>query len=108
MFFVLSKTAALLLVPSNLLLLIGLAGLTFLTAGRRRLGKVLSLTSLGLFLIVGFSPLGDTLNYVLENRFPVWDPAHGAPDGIIVLGGVINPTMSRVRGQRSEERRVGK
>jgi uncharacterized SAM-binding protein YcdF (DUF218 family) len=99
MFFVLSKTAALLLVPSNLLLLIGLAGLTFLTAGRRRLGKVLSLTSLGLFLIAGFSPLGDTLNYVLENRFPVWDPAHGAPDGIIVLGGAINPVLSQARGQ---------
>ena len=99
MFFVLSKTAALLLVPSNLLLLIGLAGLTFLTAGRRRLGKVLSLTSLGLFLIAGFSPLGDTLNYVLENRFPVWDPARGTPDGIIVLGGAISPTVSKVRGQ---------
>lgn len=99
MFFVLSKTAALLLVPSNLLLLIGLAGLALLAAGRRRLGKILSLTSLVLFLVFGFSPLGDTLNYVLENRFPVWDPARGAPDGIVVLGGVIGPRMSKVRGQ---------
>ena len=99
MFFVLSKTAALLLVPSNLLLLMGLAGLALLAAGRRRLGKALSLSSLILFLILAYSPLGDTLNYVLENRFPVWDPARGAPDGIVVLGGVISPTLSRARGQ---------
>jgi hypothetical protein len=37
MFFVLSKTASLLLVPSNLLLIIGLAGLALLlTRWRRR------------------------------------------------------------------------
>jgi len=99
MFFVLSKTVALLLVPSNLLLFIGLAGLALLVWGRRRLGKALSLSSLVLFLIAGFTPLGDTLNYVLENRFPIWDPARGAPDGIVVLGGVISPATSKVRGQ---------
>jgi hypothetical protein len=26
----------------------------------------------------------------LENRFPAWDAALGAPDAIIVLGGVID------------------
>ena len=26
---------------------------------------------------------------VLEDRFPRWDPSHGAPDGIVVLGGAI-------------------
>ena len=35
---------------------------------------------------------------MLENRFPVWDPARGAPDGIIVLGGAINPrALARAR-----------
>ncbi len=29
------------------------------------------------------------LSHVLESRFPPWDPARGAPDGIVVLGGAI-------------------
>jgi uncharacterized SAM-binding protein YcdF (DUF218 family) len=99
MFFVLSKTVALLLVPSNLLLIVGLAGLALLAARRRRLGRALSVASLALFLAIGFLPVGYTLSYVLENRFPVWTPDHGAPDGIVVLGGVIAPRLSQVRGQ---------
>jgi uncharacterized SAM-binding protein YcdF (DUF218 family) len=99
MFFVLSKTVALLLVPSNLLLLVGLAGLALLVTRRQRLGKALALTSLVLFLVIGFLPVGYTLNYILENRFPVWNPARGAPDGIVVLGGVIEVGMAKTRGQ---------
>jgi uncharacterized SAM-binding protein YcdF (DUF218 family) len=99
MFFVLSKTVALLLVPSNLLLLAGLAGLLLLMTRRRRLGRALALTSLALFLLLGFLPVGYSLNYVLENRFPAWDASRGAPDGIVILGGAIDPTLSRARGQ---------
>ncbi|MGN6570998.1 MAG: YdcF family protein [Pseudolabrys sp.] len=99
MFFVLSKTAALLLVPSNLLLLVGLAGLLLLSKGRRRFGRILAGTSLVLFLVIGLLPVGGLLNFVLENRFPVWDASRGPPDGIIVLGGAIDPLTSQVRGQ---------
>jgi hypothetical protein len=35
---------------------------------------------------------------VLENRFPRWDAQRGAPDGIVVLGGVINPVIARSCG----------
>ena len=38
---------------------------------------------------MGFSPLGSLLLYSLESRFPPWDAARGAPDGIIILGGSI-------------------
>ena len=99
MFFVLSKTVYLLLVPSNLLLITGLAGLALLMTRWRRLGRRLALTALTLFLLCGILPVGDALNQVLENRFPVWDPARGAPDGIVVLGGAIDPVVSRARGQ---------
>ena len=43
---------------------------------------------------LGFSPLGNLLLYPLEQRFPPWDPARGAPDGIIVLGGPIDADLS--------------
>jgi uncharacterized SAM-binding protein YcdF (DUF218 family) len=99
MFFVLSKTASLLLVPSNLLLIIGLAGLALLLTRWRRLGRRLALTSLTLFLALGLLPVGAALNHIIENRFPVWDPSRGTPDGIVVLGGAIDPALSRVRGQ---------
>jgi uncharacterized SAM-binding protein YcdF (DUF218 family) len=99
MFFVLSKTVAFLLLPSNLILLIGLAGVILLFTHHRRLGRSLCVLAIALLLIVGFLPVGATLDSILENRFPVWDPARGAPDGIIVLGGAINPVLSQARGQ---------
>lgn len=99
MFFILSKTASLLLVPSNLLLLLGLAGVALLFTRWQRAGKRMAAVSLVLFLVIGFLPVSSLLDRVLENRFPVWDPARGAPDGIIVLGSAINPIISRGRGQ---------
>jgi uncharacterized SAM-binding protein YcdF (DUF218 family) len=97
MFFVLSKTVGFLLLPSNFLLVLGLAGLILL-AVRRRLGQWLMAISLLGLAAIGFLPVGPALTYVLESRFPAWDPARGAPDGIIVLGGAIDPDLSEARG----------
>jgi uncharacterized SAM-binding protein YcdF (DUF218 family) len=47
--------------------------------------------------ILGLSPVGNWLIIPLEQRFPVWDAAAGAPDGIIVLGGAIAPDVSAAR-----------
>jgi uncharacterized SAM-binding protein YcdF (DUF218 family) len=99
MFFVLSKTVAFLLLPSNLIVLTGFAAVILLFSHRRRLGRSLSVLAIVLLLIVGLLPIGATLDSVLENRFPMWDPARGAPDGIVVLGGAINPALSQARGQ---------
>ena len=99
MFFVLSKTTAFLLLPSNIILLTGLAGVILLCTRRQRLGRVFCALAVALLLIVGLFPVGATLDSVLESRFPIWDPARGAPDGIIVLGGAIDPVLSQARGQ---------
>lgn len=99
MFFVLSKSAALLLVPSNLLVIVGLVGLALLVTRWRRLGRVLVTVSVVLFLTIGYLPVAGALRHGLENRFPAWDPARGAPDGIVVLGGVIDAAISRARGE---------
>jgi len=98
MFFILSKTFAFLLLPSNFLVILGLVGVTLLWTRRRRLGRWIAGISVVLLLAIGFLPVGGVLLYVLENRFPAWDASRGAPDGIIVLGGAIAPQISRERG----------
>lgn len=98
MFFVLSKTIGYLVMPSNLLMAIGLIGLVLLFTRFRRLASWLLVTSLVLIAFVGYSPIGRILLLPLENRFPPWDPSRGAPDGIVVLGGAISPDISVDRG----------
>lgn len=58
------------------------------------LGRKLAVTTLVLLALAAFSPLGNLLIYPLESRFPAWDPARGAPDGIIVLGGSVDTDLS--------------
>jgi uncharacterized SAM-binding protein YcdF (DUF218 family) len=99
MFFVLSKTAAFLALPSNLFILIGLVGLALMLTRFARAGRRLAVTSLLLLVIFGFSPLGNFAALSLENRFPQWDASRGAPDGIIILGGAISPDRSAERGE---------
>jgi uncharacterized SAM-binding protein YcdF (DUF218 family) len=98
MFFVLSKTITVLLLPSNLLILLVLAGLVLMATRWRRAGLRL-VASLVLMLAAGFLPIGNLLLHVLESRFPRWDPSHGAPDGIVVLGGGIAPNLSFEHGE---------
>jgi uncharacterized SAM-binding protein YcdF (DUF218 family) len=97
MFFILSKTVALLLLPSNILILCGLAGVVFLMTRWRRLGVWLVAASLVVMALVSFLPVGAFLLSTLESRFPPWQ-GKDAPDGIIVLGGAIDPVASSVHG----------
>lgn len=98
MFFVLSKTAAFLLMPSNLLLLLGAIGVVLMATRFRRTGIGLASASFVLLAVAGFSSLGALLLHELEVRFPPWDASRGAPDGIVILGGAISPNLSRIYG----------
>jgi uncharacterized SAM-binding protein YcdF (DUF218 family) len=98
MFFVLSKIAGFLLLPSNFLVVLALVGLVLLATHWRRLGSWCLASGIVLLLLAGFLPAGRLLMNVLENRFPRWDAQRGAPDGIVVLGGVINPVIARSCG----------
>jgi uncharacterized SAM-binding protein YcdF (DUF218 family) len=98
MFFFLSKTVGLLLLPSNLLVVTGLVGLALMATRYRRAGKRIAIVSLALLLTVGILPVGKLLANVLENRFPRWDETRGAPVGIIVLGGAIDAGLTFDRG----------
>ncbi len=99
MFFILSKTAGFFANPSNVLVAIGVIGIVLLRTRFARLGRRLMAVSILAIVVCGFLPFGTLLVLPLEERFPPWDPSHGAPDGIVVLGGALDPDLSAARGQ---------
>lgn len=82
------------LLPTNLLMVLGLVGVLLLVSRFAALGRTLLVVSVVLLAICGFSPLGNILLYPLEQRFPPWGAAQGDPDGIVVLGGPIDADLS--------------
>jgi uncharacterized SAM-binding protein YcdF (DUF218 family) len=98
LFFFLSKTLGIMLLPTNFLIGLGLLGLILLATRFASLGLKLVIASIALLAICGFSPLGNLLLHPLESRFPPWDAAQGAPDGIVVLGGSIDADVSVAHG----------
>jgi uncharacterized SAM-binding protein YcdF (DUF218 family) len=109
-FFLLSKTLGTMLMPVNFLIGIGVLGAILFTTKYAKFGRGLVTASVLLLALCGFSPLGRMLILPLEERFPPWDPARGAPDGIVVLGGAIDPDLSAALGRpalgRSGDRMV--
>jgi uncharacterized SAM-binding protein YcdF (DUF218 family) len=99
MFFLLSKILGFFALPSNLLVTLGLLGVALYPTRYARTGRKLAIVSIVLIAIVGWSPLGNALILPLEDRFPQWDASHGAPDGIVVLGGAVDELVSNVRGE---------
>jgi uncharacterized SAM-binding protein YcdF (DUF218 family) len=98
LFFVLSKTLGIMLLPTNFLIGLGVLGAILLPTRFAPLGRKLLIASVVLLAICGFSPLGNWLLYPLESRFPAWDATRGAPDGIVVLGASIDADLSVAHG----------
>jgi uncharacterized SAM-binding protein YcdF (DUF218 family) len=98
-FFLLSKTLGAMLLPVNFLIGAGVLGAILLPTRRAVLGRGLLASSVVLLALCGFSPVGNLLILPLEQRFPPWDPSRGAPDGIVVLGGAIDPDVSAAHGR---------
>jgi uncharacterized SAM-binding protein YcdF (DUF218 family) len=86
------------LLPVNFLIGAGVLGAVLLLTRWAMLGRGLLAASAVLLAICGFSPIGKLLILTLEQRFPPWDASAGAPDGIVVLGGAIDPDLSDARG----------
>lgn len=97
MFFTLSKVLGFFAWPTNLLIALGVFGLVLLCTRFTRFASWLVVTSFVLLAVAGASPLGNELMLPLEQRFPPWDPSLGPPDGIVVLGGVIDADVSIAR-----------
>ena len=101
MFFIISKALGFFALPSNLIVVLGLFGVLLIGGRFTQLGLRLAAASVLLIAVCGFSPLGTALLLPLENRFAPWDPTHGQPDGIIVLGGAFENAISAARGDIS-------
>jgi uncharacterized SAM-binding protein YcdF (DUF218 family) len=100
MFFMLSKLMGFFLVPSNILVGVGLVGVALLAIGYVRAGRRMLIASIVLIAAVGILPIGSGLALPLEARFPRWDAKREPPTGIIVLGGgVIKSEISADRGE---------
>jgi uncharacterized SAM-binding protein YcdF (DUF218 family) len=100
LFFVISKTLGIMLLPTNFMIGLGLTGVILLATRFRRLGRRLTIVSLVLLAVCAWSPLGKLLLYPLETRFPASDTGKGgAPDGIIVLGGPLDADLSAAHGR---------
>ena len=97
--FALSKILGFFVLPSNLFFLIAACGVVLLFTRFARAGRRIALLGVVLLGVAGYSPLGNVMMIPLEQRFPPWDASRGAPDGIVVLGGSINPVASAARGE---------
>ena len=98
MFFILSKTLGLLLVPLNFISLLICSGAFLVWTRFFRAGRYLLSFGAVLFVLSGILPAGNALIAPLEHQFPRPTDIADAPDGIIVLGGAIDPKLSNRYG----------
>jgi len=96
--FAISKILGFLSLPSNFLSLIGIVGIILLIARKKRVALAMLIVSCAGLVLAGLSPLPNLMLLTLSERFPPWNPAGRDPDGIIILGGVIEPNKSAMRG----------
>jgi uncharacterized SAM-binding protein YcdF (DUF218 family) len=85
--------------PSNLVLLVFLAGTVLLWTRRARFGRRLILGVAGVLLAIAALPLQTLLIEPLENRFPVVQKIPDEARGVIVLGGSVNQLITLARNQ---------
>jgi len=95
--FIVSKIAGLILMPSMLLVLLGLIGLWRARNFRGHGRKLLALSLFGL-LAIGLLPLGEILVRPLEQRFPLPDAtAVQEVHTIVLLGGAVETDLTANR-----------
>ncbi|BAI72451.1 hypothetical protein AZL_018130 [Azospirillum sp. B510] len=99
--FILSKLLWGVLAPGNALVLMLALGAAMLRMRRwQRAGRRLVTLATVLLLLVMYTGLGALVALPLENRFPRSEP-EGRIDGIIMLGGAVNPPITADRGDPS-------
>ncbi len=98
-FFFASKLVWALISPDSLIVILGVGAWVTLRFGWQRLSRqLLSLCGL-LLLVIGCLPVGEWLISPLENRFAANVALPAQVEGIIVLGGFLNPGMSSAWNQ---------
>ena len=99
MFFILAKILGFFALPSNILITLGALGLVLMLTRFARAGRRLVVIAVIGLAICGLTPFGNAIILPLEQRFPPYDAARGAPTGIISLGGALDTVVSPVRDE---------
>ena len=99
MLYVVSKVLQVAFDPGNLLLILLAVGVWRLSASRGRRGMALVMLVLVAGAAVAIEPLAALPLVPLENRFPVLHTLPGKVDGIILLGGSVDPERTAEYGQ---------
>ncbi len=108
LFFYASKLIWTLITPDSVLVFLGVGAWISLMLGWKKLSRSLLTATALMLLTIGLFPVGEWLISPLENRFPANAALPGRVNGIIVLGGSIEPLKSQqwqqVEMQASAER----
>ncbi|WP_137154501.1 YdcF family protein [Rhizobium sp. FKL33] len=89
MFFYLSKLVDTLILPSNVMVALGLLAALLLVLRWRRTGFAIGALALAIPFAAGFTPLGNLPVAILEDRFPAPDLSE-PPTGVVMLGGAVD------------------
>lgn len=96
--FILSKIAGLLLQPLTVAVMILALGVVLLFTRWWRGGRAILALTMVMILVLSVLPMRHWTVGVLEDRFPQPSIA-GNIDGIVILGGFVDPVMTESRGQ---------
>ncbi len=99
MTFTAAKLVGLVSDPGNLILLLFLAGAALWFTRWRRMAVRLAAAGVAAYIALTVLPVGDWLLLPLEERFPRPAMLPERIEGIVVLGGMIDPEVSSARGQ---------
>jgi len=99
--FIVSKVIGVLTQPANLALLALVVGVALLFSRRAKLGRGMLAALTAALMLVAVLPWEDYLIAPLERRFPPPQAMPEQVDGIVALGGAIDPELSAVWGQPS-------
>src|ERR1700749_2363521 len=94
--------------PGNLLLLFLLGGVLLLLLSRGRRGKLLVVLSALGFALFAIAPVGPAMLLALEQRLPRPAALPEKVDGILILGGAVEPSLSLAYGETVFNSAVGR
>jgi uncharacterized SAM-binding protein YcdF (DUF218 family) len=95
--FILGKIFWIVAAPGNLLLLLILVGLVRLAGSRRRRGFAWVVVGAAGLAATALLPVGSWLLLPLENRFPLPTALPAKVDGVVLLGGGVDESISAAR-----------
>ena len=103
LFFLASKIIWAVISPDSLIVILGVGAWLALALGWQKISRWLLALCALLLLVIGSLPVGEWLISPLENRFAANSALPDRVDGIIVLGGFLNPVKSNAWNQAELE-----